>query len=128
MSISNHIKTEYVNCDLCGSSDHELLYSKSDPITGGEFHLVECRCGMAFVNPMPTLDSIPLLYPENYLTGKERQQTAYQRMIRLLPQGSGGRLLDIGCGRGEFINYASQAGWNAEGVDLMDWDSPYPVT
>jgi SAM-dependent methyltransferase len=128
MSPSDHIKTEYVNCDLCGSSDHGLLYSRLDPITGGEFNLVECRCGMAFVNPMPTPDCIPLLYPEDYLTGKERQHSAYQRMIRLLPRGSAGRLLDIGCGRGEFIHYASEVGWDTEGVDLMDWDSPYAVS
>jgi len=82
---------------------------------------------MAFVNPMPSPESIPLLYPPDYLAGKEFRQDQYERMLRLLPRGTKGRLLDIGCGRGDFIRYAAQSGWNTEGVDLMDWDSPYEV-
>ncbi len=119
------ITTKYVDCDLCGSSDHEILYTRSDPITGLDFNLVACRCGMAFVNPMPVEQDIPLLYPADYLEGKERTRSKYDKMIALLPRDSEKRLLDVGCGRGEFIHHAAQEGWEPEGVDLIDWDSPY---
>jgi SAM-dependent methyltransferase len=121
------IRTEYVPCDLCGSVDHDLLFSKIDPVTGMEFHLVECRCGMAFVNPMPVAEAIPLLYPDDYLEGKEHRWAKYRKMLKLLPANQSGKLLDIGCGRGDFINHATRLGWDAEGIDLMDWQSPYPV-
>jgi 2-polyprenyl-3-methyl-5-hydroxy-6-metoxy-1,4-benzoquinol methylase len=37
--------------------------------------------------------------------------------FRLAPQ-PGGRLLDVGCGEGRAIEWLSQLGWNAEGVDF----------
>jgi len=121
------VSTEYVKCDLCGSDEQDIVYSKLDPITDREYHLVECRCGMAFVNPMPTSESIPLLYPDDYLKDKGNQDALYNRMIELLPVSLGGRLLDVGCGRGDFINQAAKKGWEAEGVDLLDWRMPHPV-
>lgn len=121
------IVTEYVNCDLCGSSDHDLLYSRLDPITGEEFHLVECTCGMAFVNPMPTEESVRHLYPEDYLKDKGGMEDLYRRMLTFLPNRDRGKLLDIGCGRGDFIHYAAGKGWHVEGVDLLDWKRPHGV-
>jgi len=121
------IATEFVACDLCGSTDQTVLFSKVDPITGMEFCVVECRCGMAFVNPMPTEDSLPLLYPPDYLKDKPDMEALYRRMVHLLPEIPGGRLLDLGCGRGDFIHYAAGQGWNAEGIDLMPWETTLPV-
>lgn len=119
------IQTVFRTCDLCGSDRQELLYSRTDPITDQEFHLVECECGMAFVNPAPTPDSIPRLYPEDYLEDKPLMTAMYRRMLTFLPEDPKGRLLDIGCGRGDFIHTAAQAGWDAEGVDIIDWSNPY---
>lgn len=121
------IATEFVACDLCGSTEQTILFSKVDPITGMEFSVVECRCGMAFVNPMPTEDSLPLIYPSDYLKDKPGMESLYQRMVHLLPEVPGGRLLDLGCGRGDFIHYAAGQGWNVEGVDLMPWKTQLPV-
>ena len=123
MNNRDSIITEYVNCDLCGSGEHKLLYSKWDPVTRKEYNVVECQCGMAFVNPMPTVESIPLLYPADYLKDKRDFTQLYSRMMKLLPKVSGGRLLDIGCGQGDFINHASKEGWRVEGIDLMAWDN-----
>jgi 2-polyprenyl-3-methyl-5-hydroxy-6-metoxy-1,4-benzoquinol methylase len=122
------IATEYVDCDLCGSNDHELLYSRFDPVTRTEYNLVECRCGMAFVNPMPTTDSIPSLYPKDYLKDKQDMTPLYRRMLEFMPPLKNGKLLDIGCGRGDFIRHASKFGWHVEGVDLIDWNSPHNVS
>ncbi|MEW6347859.1 MAG: class I SAM-dependent methyltransferase [Thermodesulfobacteriota bacterium] len=130
MNQITNLSSEYVPCDLCGSTDHELVYSKIDSHTGLEFHLVACACGMAFVNPMPTDESIPRLYPEDYLQAKEYQTLMYRRMLSFLPPPQGKRLLDIGCGRGDFIEYASKNGWEVQGVDKLRWETPYlvPVT
>ncbi|MCA1962132.1 MAG: class I SAM-dependent methyltransferase [Desulfomonile sp.] len=123
------IVTEYRTCDLCGSDDHTLLYSRLDPVTREEYNLVECSsCGMAFVNPMPVAASIPSLYPADYLKDKPHTPWLYERMMRFLPRKTGGRLLDIGCGGGEFVTYAQQYGWNAEGVDLLRWNASEGAT
>ncbi len=39
-----------------------------------------------------------------------------ERGVRSLPAGD--RLLDIGCGNGEFVAEAATAGWRASGIDL----------
>lgn len=123
------ISTEFMPCDLCGSSDQELLYSRVDPVTRREFHLVECGCGMAFVNPMPVEQSIPSLYPPDYLKDKAGMDALYRRMVGLLPSnGAGRKLLDIGCGKGDFIHFAASQGWKAEGVDLIAWNTPHNVS
>jgi len=82
---------------------------------------------MAFVNPMPTEEAIARLYPPDYLKDKQGNLSMYDRMMTFLPRGAGGRLLDVGCGRGDFINHASRSGWRVEGVDLLKWDSPHNV-
>jgi len=116
------IPTKHVRCDLCGSEDQTVLYIKTDHITGEDFTLVECSCGMAFVNPMPTEEAIPSLYPEDYLKDKPHSNTLYDAMLRLLPSPASGTLLDVGCGRGDFISRARDAGWEVEGVDLLAWE------
>lgn len=127
-SIHHHeIIVEYVRCDLCGSDDHTVLFSRTDPVTGMDFNLVRCRCGMAFVNPMPAEESIPLIYPRDYLKDKRDLQGLYARMAALLPSVPGGKLLDVGSGRGDFVHYASLRGWDAEGADLLAWDDAQDV-
>ncbi len=127
MGQSSEVKTEFVACDLCGSFDHDLLFSKIDPVTGQVFHVVQCRCGMAFVNPMPTIDSMKFLYPTDYLEHKDLKKAMYRKMLKLLRNAPGRKLLDVGCGRGEFIHLASQEGWEILGVDSVKWDSACPV-
>ncbi|MFH1115771.1 MAG: class I SAM-dependent methyltransferase [Pseudomonadota bacterium] len=121
------ILSEIVSCDLCGSTDQDILYTRFDPVTKQEFHLVECRCGMAFVNPMPTAHSIPMLYPDDYLKDKQDMRSMYHRMMTFLPEQDDGVLLDVGCGRGDFIKYASGFGRRVEGVDLLSWRTPHDV-
>lgn len=125
--LSQSIITEYLSCDLCAAKEHELLYSRFDPVTGREYHLVKCSCGMAFVNPMPTPESISKLYPPDYLKDKRDMTGLYNRMMEFLPQVEHGKLLDIGCGQGDFIHYAAKFGWQVQGVDLIDWKSPLDV-
>ena len=122
------IKTEFVECDLCGSQEQVLLFSKIDPVTHEEFHLVECSCGLAFVNPIPVQESIAYLYPSDYLKDKPHSVALYGRMMRYLPAISGRKLLDVGCGRGDFIYFAQQRGWRSEGVDLLDWGNPHSMS
>lgn len=120
---SEHIRSEYVACDLCGSVDHEILYSKIDHSTKWEFNVVKCTCGMVFVNPMLLEECIPLLYQEDYHSEKPLLDSLYQSMMAVLPKPNGsGKLLDIGCGGGDFIRYAAKAGWDCEGIDFIDWN------
>ncbi|MDD2676316.1 MAG: class I SAM-dependent methyltransferase [Methylacidiphilaceae bacterium] len=39
------------------------------------------------------------------------------RMVRFLPFREGGRLLDVGCGNGEFLRFMRELGWEVEAIE-----------
>lgn len=60
---------ETINCNLCGSEDYLLVYSKPDHLyfNGESFNVVECKkCGLGFVNPRPNSAEIGHYYPTAY--------------------------------------------------------------
>jgi len=62
------------------------------------------------VSMWPRIFSIPV-----YLSPYWHEQLVFSVMD--LPFRQGGRLLDIGCGIGNFLNQMSNLGWKAEGLD-----------
>lgn len=63
--------TVEVNCDICGSTEHEQLFQSFDrlhEVSLEKFWVVRCRkCKMIFTNPRPDENDIGRFYPsENY--------------------------------------------------------------
>ncbi|HKY71404.1 MAG TPA: class I SAM-dependent methyltransferase [Nitrospira sp.] len=70
---------ERVVCDLCRSSDSEVIMRQRDlllNVTDEEFSIVRClRCGLVYLNPRPAEDLLGSFYPPVYyppVAGKER--------------------------------------------------------
>ena len=62
-------KLECIPCYLCGSIDSEVWTVAKDLLhkTPGDFRIVQCsNCGLVYLNPRPTVETIPFLYPEDY--------------------------------------------------------------
>lgn len=93
-------------------------------------NVVCTRCGLVFLDPMPTADEIERYYRDEYrqhyhgdciprakaLLRDERG--ARERVALLAPLlRTGNRVLDIGAGTGAFVAAAVQAGWKAEGIE-----------
>ncbi len=85
---------------------------------------------MVYVNPQPAPDSIMLNYDRpNVLgtgpkaawidqspAGRERLWTSRLASVeKVIPTG---RLLDVGCGMGDFLRVASASGWEAAGTEV----------
>jgi SAM-dependent methyltransferase len=114
-----------IDCPLCGSSDHAPLFEKQG------FTFVRCReCRLVFVNPQVREDVVL----EEYRTAEtndlwfdvltsERQlaldREKFGEVLDLLePYRGAGRLLDVGCSIGLFLDLARERGWDGVGIEF----------
>jgi SAM-dependent methyltransferase len=86
------------------------------------YDLVECpACRSRFFNPLPSADDLSRFYVPGYYGSDWYKQEGKGREFgrAMLPRGFKGRLLDIGCGLGFFINGIRQSsGWEVYGVEF----------
>ena len=128
---------EYVNCNLCGSDDTKLLYIKTDyRCDKRDFNIVQCRkCELVYVNPRYNLETLRKRYTKEYYSGsvyenyigmeKELKSMFRRRLRKIEKYKKGGRLLDIGCAAGFFLEVAEEKGWSVFGVELSEYASNY---
>jgi len=120
---------EYVACDLCGSDETRLVYRVRDTNYGtpGEFHLVQCRtCQLVYLNPRPAPSRYFDIYPEttydpfdemNRADEPKPNETHRERARQLTRMVGSGRVLDVGCGTGLFLQAMREEGWSCVGVE-----------
>lgn len=108
-----------ITCNICGSAVSTLLLTKDG------CDIYQCvKCGLAFTYPQPEAldeqyDSAYFdLYRRRHSFRLKRGDTRLRR-IELLREP--GRLLDVGCSLGYFVEAANARGWKASGVEI----SPY---
>ncbi len=111
MTENHTIVFEHVNCDLCGCGEYTVRYRKPDNwswLNQFEFPVVECiRCGLVYVNPRPTPESMAYYYPAGYHDNRDTEafQKRYALQLEFLPALTGEKVLDIGCARGEWLHF-----------------------
>jgi SAM-dependent methyltransferase len=82
-------------------------------------------CGLVYVSPQPVRDELARFYEAMYgdETGSESLVApgfveAHLRAIVQDHRPRGGRLLEIGCGRGRFLERMAQLPWELHGIEL----------
>ena len=122
---------QYSACPICKSDQQELLFDRLDHthyVTNDRFRVVRCRsCTMVFVNPRPDPAEIKAFYtPEFYdvaVTAEkllEEKRATLQARAKMLSTLSPGRLLDIGCQKGEFLFWMKRLGWEVHGIEFSE--------
>ncbi len=125
---------EYIRCDLCGGEDQTLLLVRyrNDKILGvaRSWRIVKCRnCGLIFVNPRLTPDLAAKRYETIYFSHYEDNPMGRYRgcaggfkiVKKYFPPGFKGKILDIGCGLGYFVEYLKNNGWDAQGIEVSKY-------
>lgn len=110
-------------CNLCSGTSWETLEAVDAT------RVVRCQCGLVFVTPQPARPSLEQAYDEAYYQPWASQARArariwrrrIERVERLCPPPA--RLLDVGCGTGDFFRVARARGFEVSGTEL----SPYAV-
>ena len=125
---------EYTNCNLCSANDAQHLYE----IDG--FNLVRCqRCGLIYVNPRLMSKEIEKIYAEpeyfhnpkfydfdgflygyaEYVSEREEIEKSFEKTVKRLETFKpSGRLFEVGCGLGYFLDVAHQRGWEVTGIEI----------
>jgi SAM-dependent methyltransferase len=120
---------EETSCPLCDGTRWSPLVEAVDPlptVDGLWFMVVRCDdCGLCFTNPRPAPESIGKFYPSTYVCHRRPQAATRRRkkrdpLARLLPPRGEARLLDFGCGAGEFLCRMREVGWNVTGLDASE--------
>lgn len=108
-----------ISCPLCGGNKLSKYVDAPNSRESGTGKVDRCNdCGMLFTNPLPLKTSNP---PVEEFTEKilYRQQRNAPLVLSLLSKYTDGRrLFDFGCGNGALVKFATDAGWDAEGLDI----------
>lgn len=121
------MKQQRVPCPSCGH--HQARFERR--VAG--FALERCAaCALVYVNPQPLPDDLAAHYrakaaateAEFYqYTVSPAQIAEYDRIVQDLVrlQPARGRLLDLGCAAGYFMQRAGGAGFETHGIDIATW-------
>lgn len=121
-------------CTVCGRDGWAFVregYDKHRPANGKTFRLARClSCGHIMQNPLPSAEELGEAYAVEYApyrpAWKEvgwplwrilRELTTFRRARRLMRYANGSRLLEVGCGAGDFLAAAHRAGWSVAAVE-----------
>ncbi len=130
---------EYVRCNNCGADDTRPVAVIDN------LHIVRCRrCGLTYVNPRYEQSALQEIYTESYydhdgivngleffgyedyLADEENIKLTFAGRLRTIHKYvTPGRLLDVGCATGFFIDLARERGWQVVGTEVSQFSAAY---
>ena len=119
---------ERVACNICGSDQTRLVFQK------WSFGIVQCvECGLVYVNPRAFRIEADDYFEGPYLSTIEKDGqldagigTLYGEIVyNLNNRVALGKLLDVGCAMGHFLEFSRRYGWEVEGVECSPYAARY---
>jgi SAM-dependent methyltransferase len=125
---------ELVPCAACGSHNFALYPVHLNPWLPQDYTYSKCDdCDFVYVNPRPLPEEVEEIYAahtnpfdqEEYEGLDVEGETLHRLVNRLQKEMPEGHLLDMGCGRGDFLKVAQDHGYTVQGSDLSTAPSPH---
>ena len=123
--MSEQAMLETVACPLCGGGESRLVMQldfDDVPVRGTILRC--CRgCGMLYVSPRLSPEALLSIYSqeyfETYYVGEEEvKRPLFRKLLARIERWQPpGRILDVGCGIGTFLEEARKRGWKTVGVE-----------
>lgn len=124
------IVTGFFPCPVCNSVDSKIIFRKKSN-NGDEESVFLYRCAfcdtvyLGFQQNQGEYDEKLYAYYKKY-QGKKKEEVfsqltrkSYSNVLHLLnAYGGGNSILDVGSGKGDFVDAALEAGYAAEGIEL----------
>ena len=120
-------------CPWCGSENAQLHLELKDLfLTQEQFKILECKdCGLLYTTPRPNKEEIGSYYKsDEYYSHQENMEgfipKVYEKVKTInlknkyhiaAEETTKGKILDIGCGVGDFLHTMEQQGWDCTGVE-----------
>ena len=137
----------WIACNVCKSETSQFLFKTYDRLLDlpGEYCFVQCNlCGLVYVNPQPTWSERAAHYAASYSGYHSWQSESsfiqklgmsyglYKRNRIITSFRKTGRLLDVGSGNGDFVQWLQKRSkWQAVAVEhssqLASPDRPSPI-
>ncbi|KPK91964.1 MAG: hypothetical protein AMJ94_06140 [Deltaproteobacteria bacterium SM23_61] len=129
---------EEATCPICGPGGRaeNFLRARSEESL---FSYLRCSaCGLVFLSPRPEAAEMKGFYGEEYYGGEDRKfrsglevlrrffARARVRRARRYFSGSG-KVLDVGCGQGTFLQLMQEKGWEGYGTELSTRSASRPM-
>ena len=125
------------SCPICTREMKFKFVTKDYLVTGESFDIVECEvCSIRTTAPFPDKKIIGNYYSsDDYISHDDKvsgifdsiyglvrtyQLNKKKKLIGKYFNKSNGKILDIGCGAGDFLEYMKENHWNINGVDTSN--------
>lgn len=110
-------------CPVCPTAPARTVETAEPP-----YRVVRCQaCGLVYVDPAPDAADLSRHYSSDYYAewvssqADKRRRMWVRRLEAIARVTPIGRLLDVGCGDGVFLNLAMESGWTVEGTEVSAW-------
>ncbi|NQU73730.1 MAG: class I SAM-dependent methyltransferase [Candidatus Omnitrophica bacterium] len=122
---------EHIKCRICGSDKTKFLGTRGNMEHAGAYdpsnlnehmvtNVVKCKkCSFIYTNPLIISNTETYNDPSDYFSSSTVDpETLFKSTLALIEKHARkGNILDIGCGKGEFLNISKKRGWEAYGLE-----------